>query len=83
MRPRQAKQMPRKKKEEAKKKDERKKQKNEAKPESEKGERREPGNKAEATETTAEGATVTTCRWSVPRETLRIRPRPELRESPY
>ena len=55
----------------------------ELKPESENGKRREPGDKAEATETTAEGATLTTRRWSVPRETLRVRPRPELREPPH
>ena len=54
----------------------------EAKPESEKGKRREPGDNAEATETTAEGATLITHRWSVPSETLRVRPMPELRESP-
>ena len=54
----------------------------EAKPESEEGKRREPGDNAEATETTVEGATVITRRWSVPRETLRVRPMPELREPP-
>ena len=54
----------------------------EAKPESEKGKRKEPGDKAEATETTVEGATLATRRWSVPRQTLRVRPKPELREPP-
>ena len=54
----------------------------EAKPESEKGKRREPGDKAEATVATAEGATLTTRNWSVPRETLTVIPTPELRVPP-
>ena len=47
----------------------------EAKPESEKGNGRAPGDKAEAT---VEGATLTTPNWSVPRETLIIIPTLEL-----
>ena len=51
----------------------------EANPESEKGKRREPGERAEATVATAEGATLTTRRWSVPRETLIVREPPQIR----
>ena len=54
----------------------------EAKPESEKGKRREPGDKAEATVATAEGATLTPCNWSVPRETLIVIPTLEVMGPP-
>ena len=50
-------------------------------PESEKGKRREPGDKAETTVTTAEGATSTR-NWSIPRKTPQDWPKPELREPP-
>ena len=54
----------------------------EAKPESEKGNGREPGDKAEATVATVEGATLTTRNWSVPCETLIIIPTLELMGPP-
>ena len=61
----------------------RKQAEREAKPESEKRKRREPGDKAETTETTAEGATLITRRLvRTEQNTKSNRPTPELTEPP-